>query len=165
MYEELSQCHRWMHKHLRGHGCRMTTPRKAIIALLADSDTHLSAEDIYHQIYSQNPRIGFTTIYRTLELLVRMGIVSKLDAGDGRARFEMRDNTDKKPHHHHLVCLSCRRIIDYTEFVKEELEYLQRAEKGLSEKYHFEITSHVIQFYGKCQDCSNTQSKNQGQHD
>jgi Fur family transcriptional regulator, ferric uptake regulator len=161
MCEKQAIAHRWMHKHFRGHGYRITTARKAIVALLADSDMHLSAEDIYQQIHSRYPRIGFTTIYRTLELLVRIGAILKLEFGDRRARYEMADKSAQKPHHHHLVCLGCRRIIDYTDFIKEELEFLRRAERGLSRKYQFAIASHVIQFYGKCRECSSIHKENQ----
>jgi Fur family ferric uptake transcriptional regulator len=56
-------------------------------------------------------------------------------------------------HHHHLVCTGCNRIIDYTDFVNEEVELLKQIEKRLSEKHDFKITKHMIQFYGLCQDC------------
>jgi len=153
MQKKHSKNHPELHTFLRGHGYRVTTGRKAILTVLSDIDIHLSADDIYQKIHKRYPYIGFTTIYRTLELLERMGIVSKLDFGDGRARYEIADGLTKKPHHHHLVCLHCRRVIDYTDFIKEELEFLKRAEKGLTEKYNFAIESHVIQFYGACEQC------------
>jgi Fur family ferric uptake transcriptional regulator len=49
--------------------------------------------------------------------------------------------------------MKCKRVINYTEFIDEELEFLKRAEKGLSKKYNFEIKSHLFQFYGLCDKC------------
>ncbi|HAX60950.1 MAG TPA: ferric uptake regulation protein, partial [Elusimicrobia bacterium] len=58
-----------------------------------------------------------------------------------------------KKHHHHLVCTNCGRIVDYTDFIDDEIELLQLTEKGLSKKYNFKITGHLIQFYGLCDKC------------
>ncbi len=133
-------------------GYRMTVPRKAIMDVLGDSDKHLSAEDIYLTVHRSYPNVGLTTVYRTLELLTDMGMIVKFDFGDGRARYELAEGPDKK-HHHHLICRRCKRIIEYTEFIDEEMDFLNRAEKGLSEKYKFDIKGHVIHFYGICDKC------------
>jgi Fur family ferric uptake transcriptional regulator len=81
-------------------------------------------------------------------------MVSKFDTGDDKARYEFADGPHAKGHHHHLVCTSCRRIVDYTDFIKEEMDLLRKTEEGLSKKYGFKINSHVMQFYGLCQDCA-----------
>jgi Fur family ferric uptake transcriptional regulator len=83
-----------------------------------------------------------------------MGMLQKFDFGDGRARYEMLDNENN--HHHHLVCTKCKRIIDYKDFIDDEVELLKKTEKGLSEKYKFEIKNHFLQFYGVCSDCKNS---------
>ena len=136
----------------RGCGYRMTVPRQAIVDALSSTDKHLSAEEIYIKVHSAYPRVGLTTVYRTLEVLVHMGMVSKYDFGDGRARYELNEGREKE-HHHHLICTECKRVINYTEFIDEEIDFLRRAEKGLSEKYNFHIKSHIIQFYGLCDRC------------
>ena len=136
----------------RGMGYRMTVPRQAIIDVLAGTDKHLSAEDIYIKVHRIYPHVGLTTVYRTLELLSDMGVVLKYDFGDGRARFELVEGTEKE-HHHHLICVRCKRVINYADFMEEEKEFLEKVEKGLSRKYGFEIKSHLIQFYGLCDKC------------
>jgi Fur family ferric uptake transcriptional regulator len=136
----------------RGSGYRMTAPRQAIMHVLSSTDKHLSAEDIYIKVHKTYPNVGLTTVYRTLELLTQMGMVLKFDFGDGRARYELMEDAEKE-HHHHLICMKCKRVINYTEFIDEELEFLKRAEKGLSKKYNFEIKSHLFQFYGLCDKC------------
>ena len=143
----------WWHEKFRGHGYRLTVPRQVVLDVLSKTSDHLSAEDVYLKVHRIYPDIGLTTVYRTLELLVQMGLASKFDFGDSRARYELSEGPKGVRHHHHLVCTSCRRIIDYTDFIEEEMELLNRTEQGLSQKFNFRITNHIIQFYGLCNEC------------
>ncbi|MCK5450538.1 MAG: transcriptional repressor [Candidatus Omnitrophica bacterium] len=136
----------------RGCGYRMTVPRQSIMDVLSVTNKHLSAEDIYMEVHKIYSNVGLTTVYRTLELLTQMGLVVKFDFGDGRARYELIEGS-KSGHHHHLVCTGCKRSIEYTDFINEETEFLERAEKELSKKYKFDIKNHIIQFYGLCDKC------------
>lgn len=145
--------HHWWHGRFRGCGYRMTVPREAILNVLSNTYKHLSAEEVYMAVHKVQPNVGLTTVYRTLELLVQMGLVFKFDFGDGRARYELSEGPKGTRHHHHLVCTSCGRVVDYTDFIDEEVELLNQTEKGLSKKYNFEITNHLIQFYGLCDGC------------
>ena len=143
----------WWHGRFRGCGYRMTVPRQAILDVLSRTSRHLSAEDIYMTAHKIYPNVGLTTVYRTVELLVQMGLVFKFDFGDGRARYELSEGPKGERHHHHLVCKNCGRVIDYTDFIDEEVELLNQTEKGLSKKYDFDITNHLIQFHGLCSEC------------
>ena len=143
----------WWHGRFHGHGYRITVAREAILEILSNTEEHLSAEEVYLAVHKVQPNVGLTTVYRTLELLVHMGLVFKFDFGDGRARYELSEGPKGSRHHHHLVCTDCGRVIDYTDFIDEEVELLSRTEKGLQEKFNFEITNHVIQFYGRCDKC------------
>jgi len=143
----------WWHGRFRGAGFRLTIPRQAILDLLSKTEKHLSAQDVYLAVHKVYPGVGLTTVYRTLELLVQMGLVFKFDFGDGRARYELSEGPKGIRHHHHLVCTECGRVIDYTDFIDEEAELLNQTEKGLSNKYGFEISNHLIQFYGLCAQC------------
>ena len=137
----------------RGCGYRWTLSRKAIIDVLSSTKDHMSAEEIYNSVQKNYPSIGLATVYRTLELLVDMRVVMRFDFGDKRARYELAESFSSKDHHHHLVCNRCGRIIEYTEFIDDEVELLEKTEKGLSRKYHFKIDNHMIQFYGLCRGC------------
>jgi len=144
----------WWHGRFRGCGYRITSGREAILDALSKSSQHLSAENIYMKVHHRFPSIGLTTIYRTLDVLVDLGLVFKFDFGDRRARYELAEGPKGIHHHHHLVCTNCKRIIDYTDFIDEEVELLNQTEKGLAKKYNFKITNHLIQFYGLCSECS-----------
>jgi len=147
--------HGWYHGMFAEQGYRFTNPRRAVLDVLNSTQGHLSAEDVYFEVHTHYPSIGLATVYRTLELLERMGLLLKFDFGDKRARYELSEDPGGSRHHHHLVCTGCGRIIDYTDFVAEEKELLKKAESGLSKKYNFVINNHVINFYGRCEKCKN----------
>ncbi len=143
---------KWEHR-FREMGMRFTEPRRVILEVLGNTVEHLSAEEIYMRVYKKHPNIGLTTVYRNLYTLERMGIVTKFHFGDGCHRYELIEGHKKPDHHHHLVCTGCKRIIDYDDFMDEEIEYIKKVEKALSRKHSFDITDHVIQFYGLCKKC------------
>ena len=91
-----------------------------------------------------------------------MGEVHRLDSGDKRARFELAESG--KGHHHHLVCTKCNRIIDYDDFIEDEVRLLKDTEKKLSKKYSFKIDGHLIQFFGICVKCAEKRRKNEDMH-
>jgi Fur family ferric uptake transcriptional regulator len=146
--------HHWHQRRFRGFGYRLTLSRQAVLKVLANTDEHLSAEEIYQRVNKIHPSSGISTVYRTLELLVELKLVHKFDFGDGRARYELnRSDKDKGYHHHHLVCVNCQRVINYTDFIDDEIELLKKTEKKLSDKYNFKINKHILQFYGLCGEC------------
>ena len=142
----------WWAGRFRGYGHRLTAPREAILNVLGPTSKHLSAEEIYMAVHRVYPAVGLTTVYRTLDLLAQMGLVFKFDFGDGRSRYELAAGPNWE-HHHHLMCTSCGRIIDYTDFIDEEVKVLKQAEESLSKKHNFKINAHQIHFYGLCEKC------------
>ncbi len=139
---------------LKNCGCKMTKPREIILEYLSNNCKHLTVEDIYFALKNKSQDIGLTTVYRTLELMVQNGILNKFDIGDGKSRYELAFDTDSKDHHHHLICCKCGIIINYTDFIDEEIQLLKKIEKELSSKYKFKILNHIIQFQGVCENCS-----------
>lgn len=143
--------YKWQHR-FQGHVSRWTLPREVILGLLSRTSKHMSAKEIYASLYKMYPGIGLTTIYRTLDLLERMGLVNRLSFGDGQNRYEFKSG-EKKEHHHHLICTKCGRIIDYSDFLDEELELVKKTEEILAKKYNFVIQDHNIDFLGLCEKC------------
>jgi Fur family ferric uptake transcriptional regulator len=143
----------WWHNKFSSEGLRLTLPRQAIMDILNKSNKHLSAEDIYFTVHKKYPGIGLTTIYRTLDLLLTMGVLYKFDFGDGKARYELISKMGE--HHHHLICKRCGKIIDYDEFLEEEKGLVKKIENTLSKKHRFKIDSHQLHFYGLCSNCQN----------
>jgi Fur family transcriptional regulator, ferric uptake regulator len=142
----------WHYNKLTRYCCRLTKPRRAILDILNDIGGHLTAEQIYKKASRISFKIGLSTIYRNLELLVRIGLVWKFDAGDNKARYEIAKWTDEN-HHHHLICKKCNSIIDYSASVDNEKDFIRMREKNLSSKYNFKIENHCIDFFGLCYKC------------
>jgi Fur family ferric uptake transcriptional regulator len=143
----------WGQEKLKRAGYKITTGRETVLRILAESEKHLSAEEIYIKAHAADPAIGMTSVYRTLDILEEMALVNKFDFGDGRTRYELTEGPEGIRHHHHLVCTGCNRVTDYTDFINEEVKLLTKTEKVLTKKYNFKISRHFIQFYGLCEDC------------
>lgn len=141
-----------MRRKFRENVSRWTAPREAILDLLNKTSGHLSAKEIYAELYPVCPGLGLTTVYRTLELLLRLGMVQKVCAADGQGRFELK-SPDKSDHHHHLICTGCGTIINYSDFVQEELDLVKRTEETLAQRYGYVIRDHNIEFLGLCEKC------------
>ncbi len=138
----------------RQRGLRMTIPRQVILESLDDFDGFASAEDIFMRVHNDHPGIGLATIYRTLILLTEMGLVSKIDPGDGKARYQLREEErEEAPHQHLLICSSCYRVIKYSDFSDEERQTLHSIEKRLEELHDFSIQRHAVHYYGICPQC------------
>lgn len=138
---------------LKNCGYKITRAREAIVKVLEEREgAHMSIEEIYEAVHRDNPDVGLTSVYRTLEILVDLSLVRRLDFGEGRARYE--SNFGEEGHHHHLVCKRCAKVIDYTDFVSEEVSLIEKTQKALEDKYGFKIESHMLQFWGVCPSCA-----------
>ena len=134
------------------HFARWTGPREEVFNVLVRTRQHLSAKDLFDMVRPSNPAIGLTTIYRTLEVLDRAGLVRRTTTQSGEVRFEYKRG-DQNDHHHHLICTNCEKIVNYRDFEKEELDLVGRCEALLSQKYGFLIRDHNIEFMGLCPEC------------
>lgn len=140
-------------KNFTDKGLRLTNARKAVLKILSKDINHPTVEEIYLQVHKGYPSIGMMTVYRTLDLLVKWGIVHKFDFSEGKARYELIDHPEGLGHHHHLICQKCKKIINYTDFIDEEYSLIQKLEKRLAKNHNFKINNHIIEFYGVCDSC------------
>lgn len=124
-------------------GYRLTPQRLMVVKAVEEADSHISAEEIYLQIRARYPRMNISTVYRTLELLAELSLVTRTDMGDGRVRYHGID----KGHHHHLVCQGCGAIIDLDESALSSLkDTLLRDYKFFADLKHLAI-------FGRCANC------------
>jgi Fur family ferric uptake transcriptional regulator len=128
---------------LRQSGYRLTPQRELIVEAIAYAGGHVTAEEIFEQVRSRTGAVNIATVYRTLELLVELGLVSCTDLGDGRVCYA----SVRHGPHCHLVCRHCGRVIDadYALFIPIE-EELQKRYGFVAELHHFAIP-------GACADC------------
>ena len=131
----------------------MTLPRQVILQVLDSDRKYMTVEEVFLQVHEDYPGIGLATVYRTLNLLAEMGLVTKFEFGEGKARYELTDRGQKEKHNHLLVCSNCYRVIKYSEFSDEEKKLYGDIEKKLEAVYDFAIKRHVVQYYGLCTEC------------
>ncbi len=134
---------------LRDHGYKLTPQRHAVLKVIASSPGHLSPEDIYEKAHHEYPELGLVTVYRTLDLLSELNLVCRVHAPNGCRNYMMRRPTG---HHHHLVCSSCGKVVDFSGCSLAELE------ERLSQETRFDISSHLLEFYGLCPECRSKDS-------
>ncbi len=125
-------------------GYRLTPQRMMVLSAIENSDNHISAEEIYAQIVAKYPQVNISTVYRTLELLKRLGLVTETDLGGGRVRY----HSAEKGHHHHLVCEKCGTIINIDEST------LARLQDVLLHRYNFSARLSHLAIFGRCVNCS-----------
>jgi Fur family ferric uptake transcriptional regulator len=129
---------------LKDGGLRYTQQRQAVWDELCSTSDHRDAEDIYVTLVRNGLPVSRATVYRTIEVLVKKGLARKLDIGDGRSRYEMREDNS---HHDHLICVNCGRI---EEFVDLNIEKLQ---KDIAKHHGYILQTHKLQLYGLCGNC------------
>lgn len=135
---------------LKEKGLKVTNQRLLVLEVLAEHrDCHLTAEDVYELVKEDCPEIGLATIYRTMQLLLEMQLVDRINLDDGCARYEIGEvyDGDGKHHHHHLICRTCGKVLPFKDDLLEELERQIEAETG------FHVLDHELKFYGQCGEC------------
>ncbi len=125
-------------------GYRLTPQRMMIVSAIEKSDDHISAEEIYAQVVAKYPHVNISTVYRSLELLKRLGLVTETDFGGGRLRY----HPVGKGHHHHLVCQECGAIIALDESLLSSLK------NALLREYKFSADLRHLAIFGRCVKCS-----------
>ena len=130
--------------YLREHNLPVTAQRLAIAEVVLGSDRHLSAEEIEQELAARGAAAGTATVYRTLEVLVRSGLVVERDFGEGFKRFEPARDV---PHHEHLLCSVCGRVKEFRD------ERLERMTTLIAEAHGYARQRHRLVIYGVCGEC------------
>ena len=126
------------------HQIKKTRQRELILDILMQSKTPLSAKEIFIKLVKEEDNMSLSTIYRILDTFMAKGLVSKSTvASSNKAVYEIKG----RKHKHHLVCVSCGKIILLNNCP------LAKYEKFLEEDTGFDITSHSLEFFGICPEC------------
>jgi len=126
-------------------GLKTTKQREEILSIFLNSPGHKNLSQIYVQVAKVNPKIGYSTVYRTLKLLTRLGLADQRKFADGETRYEP---TSEKSHHDHLICLDCGKIIEF------EDEALEAHQLDIAQRHHFKVSHHRMEIYGQCAGCA-----------
>lgn len=121
---------------------RVTPQRRVIFEAIVGRTDHPTADEVYDTVRSRLPGVSRMTVYRVLQLLVDLGLVTKVCHPDAVVRFD--PNTDR---HHHLICLHCNKLIDLENPDLDELDLPKTRHLG------FKVADYAIQFRGICWSC------------
>ena len=124
---------------LEDEGYRITAPRRSVIGLLEQKGEGFTAEEISEEL----PGVGRATVYRTIKLLQRVGVVCKIAMPDGAPKYSLA----RVEHHHHTVCVRCGVV---GEFRHASIERMLRA---IGKEIDGEIIGHRIEVFTLCENC------------
>lgn len=130
---------------ISSRGYRQSTRRNRIVETFLGLEGHVSAEELLARVREKDPRVGLTTVYRTLKLLTRCGLAVERKFNRQISMFEP---VPQGKHHDHLICLGCGTIL---EFENQAIESLQ---ESVAKEKRFRITRHVLELYGYCANCN-----------
>ena len=130
----------------------LTVQRRTIFSALLERDDHPTVHQIFAHVKDRIPGVSKTTVYRTLETLVKLGLVRRTHHFAASARYD--GNMEQ---HHHLVCTACGKVIDYQDSAVTIANLPDGRRNG------FTLLDFSIYFEGFCSDCKRTASSGKPQ--
>lgn len=121
------------------HGLRMTGQRRVIARVLSEARDHPDVEEVHRRAHLVDSHISLSTVYRTVNLLEKKGILERHAFGSGRGRYEAAE----RDHHDHLIDIATGRVI---EFHSAEIEKLQEA---IARDLGYTLIGHKLELYGE----------------
>ncbi len=131
-------------EYLQRYNHPVTPQRLRVAEAVFGTHRHVSADEILERLRGEGGRIGKATVYRTLDLLLRAGLIREHDFGEGFKRYEPRPT---RPHHEHLVCTRCGKVIEI------EAPDVERTLTEIARLHDFVPRDHKLEIYGLCEDC------------
>jgi len=128
-------------------GMRVTSQRALIMDIIRQGQGHLDADEIYRRARQRKARLSLSTVYRTLQMLKKLGLVDELHFDEAHHHYEVKPSGE----HHHLICLSCGRVI---EFHYPLSRYIRR---DVPEAKGFDIVEAEVRMTGYCAECRQNQ--------
>ena len=140
--QERRQCLETFERRCRKRGLPITPQRRIILEESLELDNHPNADQVYGRVVHRLPGISRTTVYRTLETLVALGLIAKTCHSGRSVRFDRRTEV-----HHHLVCMRCESILDISDPGLDSLRLPDTSDFG------FDVVDHRVQIRGVCRRC------------
>lgn len=132
-------------RYLKSQGLRLTRQRETIVQVFLKSSGHVDLDDLYLKLLKVDKRIGQSTLYRTMKLLVSGGLAHAHHFSDAPTRYEV---AIEGQHHDHLICTSCGKILEF------ENPTIEKLQDEVADSFGFKIHTHRMELYGTCRECS-----------
>jgi Fur family transcriptional regulator, ferric uptake regulator len=126
-----------------GQGFSKTGPRRLVLEVFLNDHRPLTPAAVHKQLPNRNTNLA--SVYRTIDLFCRLGVLTEVDHVPEGRRYELSD--DYREHHHHLICRGCGKTEDFEDCEMEQIERL------IKKRFHFQVTRHELRFLGLCQRC------------
>lgn len=123
---------------------RATPERFTVLDEICSTDTHFDVEDIVGRVRRRKTSISRATVYRTVELLEKYGLIRKARLTEMKSCYEL---TAGRHHHEHMICTSCGKIIEF------ESKGIETIQDTICRQHHFTMTYHFLHIFGLCGDC------------
>src|SRR4030042_2912929 len=137
MAHEMEQ--RALASYLDDHHLKHTRQREAVLEVFLDTRGHVTSEDLFRKVRELHPRIGYTTVYRTMKILCDAGLATERRFDDGATRYEI-----EQEHRDPLVCVRCGKILEF------ECSMIEDAQRDVVKRYGFRLLRHRHELYGYC---------------
>ena len=131
-------------QHVSARGLNQSKKRDLVVEVFVSTNSHVSAQQLFDLLKEQYPGIGYTTVYRTLKLMVACGLANELDFGDGVKRYERKIG---RKEHAHLICTRCG--MDFEVFHNQ----ISKLATNLAEEKNFELQHMRLEGFGLCRAC------------
>src|SRR5258706_10463997 len=128
---------------LRKAGYKLTGPRLTILEVLEKSGGHITSAELLAQVEAHDPSIGRASVFRTLDLMIKLGIVWTSVQGGSTVHYMLMPGG----HHHHIICTNCDKLIEFEDCRLEALITTLEREHGVH------VEGHLLELYGMCSDC------------
>jgi|YNPNPStandDraft_1061719.scaffolds.fasta_scaffold01328_8 Fe2+ or Zn2+ uptake regulation protein len=128
---------------LHSSGHRLTSQRRLVMQVLQDNPGHLEVERVYALAKARDPNISLPTVYRTLAVLKKIGLVEDHTLGESHAHFE----TVPKTPHYHFTCLKCGQVVEF------DAPQVMQVVRTLSEREGVQVTDVHLLLSGYCARC------------
>ncbi len=125
-------------------GRRATSQRALILEIIRQGKGHLDADEIYRRARNRQPRLSLSTVYRTLQMLKKLGLIEELHFDEAHHHYEVKPTSE----HYHLVCLGCGRVIEF------EYPLSRNVKRNVAEARDFEIIDTELRMAGYCPKCT-----------
>ncbi|MBN2621632.1 transcriptional repressor [candidate division WOR-3 bacterium] len=139
--------------YMNARGLKFSKQRAAVIEYFVKADRHFTVEQLYLEL-KKKYHLGYSTVYRTLKLLVDSGVATVHHFGVENTRFEL---IHQEGHHDHFVCRQCGKIIEFHH------DGIERLQQKVAKTRGFIVDDHELQLFGLCKTCRSAQKK-KGSH-
>ena len=124
-------------------GLRVTNQRALLLEIIRQGKGHSDAYELYRRAREKQPRLSLSTVYRTLQMFKKLGLVDELHFDEAHHHYEVKPSVG----HHHLVCLGCGKIVEF------KCPMSQKMKEDVARQKGFEVTGIEVHMTGYCSNC------------